>query len=688
MATLEELVVSLVAETSGLRAELDKATKATVSASDKMEKAVKDFTENSSKSLSFWESALATTTGFIGSQAVLGAFNMLKDGVKFVGEELLKGAESAIAEQNALTKLANSLALTGQYSQKTAADLAEFAGTMERQTGIADDVVASNLSVLSSLTKLNGEGLKQAQQAAIDLSAAMGIDLNAATLLVGKGVAGNTSAFTRYGFAVQQGANSTENLSNILKALSGVQGAAAGAMFTFDGGLTKVKNSYGNLIEQYSTAIIQNDAFAGALAELSNVLDGATDSAKTQDQQLKILAGETLVGVIQGIAGVVVAFDAVGRAAGAFSDIVQTAFVGLGMAVTGVLKVFNSDYETAFNAFSMQADEVAKNAAQRFSGDTFLSGVSEKLFQIGDAAEQGLGRVVAGANSTIVPTVAATAAVKELSAAEVARNEALKSFATTLAEQGAALDAEYAYELEAQKLLFEQKLVTEEEYYATRNEMLLNQQATEQAQLDMARANQLITDQQYISAKGALEKKQHLDALKLASEKQKADETFNKQRVADLNSTFGTIATLQSSSSKELASIGKAAAIAQATIDGYAAVQKALSAAPPPFNFALAALVGVATAQNISKIKSVGMNDGGLVPGSGPNRDSVPAVLTPGESVINREDTQRLSRFLDQAEGGGGAARIELVLSENLIEFVEARILERQRIGVSILGTV
>lgn len=39
---------------------------------------------------------------------------------------------------------------------------------------------------------------------------------------------------------------------------------------------------------------------------------------------------------------------------------------------------------------------------------------------------------------------------------------------------------------------------------------------------------------------------------------------------------------------------------------------------------------------------ATGFNSGGLVPGSGPDRDSIPAVLTPGEFVINRRAVERI----------------------------------------------
>ena len=58
---------------------------------------------------------------------------------------------------------------------------------------------------------------------------------------------------------------------------------------------------------------------------------------------------------------------------------------------------------------------------------------------------------------------------------------------------------------------------------------------------------------------------------------QQAEQT----RQQNFKSSLGVISTLQGSSNKTLFAIGKAAAISTATIDGIAAVQKALASAPP-----------------------------------------------------------------------------------------------------------
>lgn len=143
-----------------------------------------------------------------------------------------------------------------------------------------------------------------------------------------------------------------------------------------------------------------------------------------------------------------------------------------------------------------------------------------------------------------------------------------------------------------------------------------------------------------------------LSEQEAAAAKAQANALYQEQRLSSASSFFSTLAELQDSSNKELAAIGKAAAIAQATMDGYVAVQKALASAPPPFNYALAAAVGVVAAANVAKI--AGMADGGPVRGVGGDRqDNQLRWLSVNEYVVNAKAAKKNRRLLDAINYGG-----------------------------------
>lgn len=123
------------------------------------------------------------------------------------------------------------------------------------------------------------------------------------------------------------------------------------------------------------------------------------------------------------------------------------------------------------------------------------------------------------------------------------------------------------------------------------DQMMLQNKAMFYAEIDRLRQADLLSEENAQRARYALDAK------------------FNEMRLSGYASMFGELASLQSSGSKELAAIGKAAAIAQATIDGYLAVQKALASAPPPLNYALAAAVAVKTGAQVAGIASTNVGN-------------------------------------------------------------------------------
>lgn len=174
-------------------------------------------------------------------------------------------------------------------------------------------------------------------------------------------------------------------------------------------------------------------------------------------------------------------------------------------------------------------------------------------------------------------------------------------------------------------------------------------------------SSEIAANQAHINAKIAQETGLSNAALKIKKAQVDAEKKKEDERAENFKSSLGTISTLTQSGSAELFRIGQAAAIAQATIDGVAAVQKALTAAPPPFGFALAALVGTASAVNIGKIASAKpptFADGGIVPGNQTMGDRVPILANSGEVILNSAQQRRLLSVADGERGGGGSSAI------------------------------
>lgn len=141
------------------------------------------------------------------------------------------------------------------------------------------------------------------------------------------------------------------------------------------------------------------------------------------------------------------------------------------------------------------------------------------------------------------------------------------------------------------------------------------------------------------------------------------DLQYVEQRLGSQKAFFGELSKLSRSGNRTVAAIGKAAAVTQATIDGYLAIQKALASHPPPMNYAIAAAIGATTAANIAGILSQNTNfaTGGsfVVPGTGGVDSQMVAMrASPGERVSVQTPTQvrKGTAAANAGMGGGGAA--------------------------------
>ena len=163
-------------------------------------------------------------------------------------------------------------------------------------------------------------------------------------------------------------------------------------------------------------------------------------------------------------------------------------------------------------------------------------------------------------------------------------------------------------------------------------------------QIDMMRQADIISEKSAAQAKLAV------------------DAQYGEMRLKHASAVFGQLASLSSSNNRTLAAIGKAAAVTQATIDGVLAIQKALAASPPPFNYAMAAAIGVTTAANVAQILSTNANfatGGSFVVGGSGGVDSqmVSMRASPGERVTV-QTPQQVRKGSEAAQLGtsGGAA--------------------------------
>ena len=148
-------------------------------------------------------------------------------------------------------------------------------------------------------------------------------------------------------------------------------------------------------------------------------------------------------------------------------------------------------------------------------------------------------------------------------------------------------------------------------------------------------------------------------------------------KAGTISSTMGALSSLNASA-KGSALVSKRLAQGSALIDTYAGANKALASGPPPWNFVAAAAVIAAGLANVVKIESQEFAQGGIVPGVG-NRDTVPAMLTPGEVILNKAQQENLA-------GGMGGITLNIsapLVDETVIDSIIPAIEKAQRMNLA-----
>ena len=196
------------------------------------------------------------------------------------------------------------------------------------------------------------------------------------------------------------------------------------------------------------------------------------------------------------------------------------------------------------------------------------------------------------------------------------------------------------------------------------------QEAYENAltQLEEFNVEKQILDEEYLSNRLALD--QRIQESNRAV--YEVEKFLQSQKVQDFSKGLNAMAQLQNSKNKELVAVGKAAGIAQATIDtaqGAIAAYQAMAHIPyvgPALGIAAAAAITAYGAERIAEIGGIKMAEGGLVKAT---TGGVPAIIGEGgsdEAVLPLDDTKTLSRIADAIGNTTNGADTNVAITVNV----------------------
>jgi hypothetical protein len=155
-------------------------------------------------------------------------------GAAVLGKFIASSKEQEIG----INRLNQSLVNVGTSYAANEAQIEKNIDAIQRKTNFGDEV---QRDALQKLVTIGGkwEGSLDALAVTTDVAAGANIDLNAAALLVGKAIAGETSSLSRYGIMLEKGATQTEIMAALTKQFGGAAEAASDP-------LTQMKNRLGD----------------------------------------------------------------------------------------------------------------------------------------------------------------------------------------------------------------------------------------------------------------------------------------------------------------------------------------------------------------------------------------------------------------------------------------------------------
>ena len=194
-----------------------------------------------------------------------------------------------IEKLNAQTNAA--ILSTGSAAGKTVDDINKLNASLEKLTGVEAEVIQEGQNMLLTFTNITGDHFDEATKAALDLSVALGKDMQSAAMLVGKAL---NDPIAGMGALSKAGIQFTEDQKAAIEAMlelndtAGAQsiilgeldrqfgGSAEAFGETTAGQLAKIAHMFGEIGEAVAGPFL--DVFRDALPVISDVLDAFIDS--------------------------------------------------------------------------------------------------------------------------------------------------------------------------------------------------------------------------------------------------------------------------------------------------------------------------------------------------------------------------------------------------------------------------
>lgn len=309
---------------------------------------------------------------------------------------LHKIVEAGIESDRAWRGFGAALASTGQLSEVAFNSFESLAASLQKVTGIQDEVIASGGALLLNVGRLSTEALPAATKAALDLAAGLQKGPEVGFELLAKAATGAVTGLEKYGIRISAAIPESERFAAVLKLIENqFGGQASNAAKTFEGAMLRITNGFSDLVENLGTIVTRSPAAIALLTVLGDKLGLAGDKikefGKVKDPLKPMLESAVSFGegftkfVLQplemlGNAGAVIFSDVIaglnaiamlaGRAGQAVVMLLQTVGVEVGQKLVQDMNNFTEEAQTGLQNWFLAADSLATQINQTPMSDS------------------------------------------------------------------------------------------------------------------------------------------------------------------------------------------------------------------------------------------------------------------------------------------------------------------------------
>lgn len=592
---------------------------------------------SSGVSSSFKSLVGGVTVANLASEAILGVANGLK-------EFVLGSVNAAIQQENAINKVRAALRRSGEDSEEALRQYQEFASGIQQNSTYGDEVILEQLAIAKSYG-LTNERAMQLVQAATELSATFGTNLDSNIKNLGKSFSGLTGELgealpiIKTLTAEQLKAGGAIDLVN-----SKFAGAARAELDTYQGSVKAMSNAYSDLQEQLGAFVTESDLVKGSNSFLKSLFEEVTEEIK-----------EFRIEMARSDEGFVENQESVNQLSKEYADL--TTKIEAAKAVLAKEADPNTGFFEALFLNTIKAKEEVRE----------LTILQQRLYnQISQAQGQAASQPELAGATTSGESGGMSEADKKL---VESRKQAHAQLIASEAEFQAYLNEQRLLQTqidEENKAIELQKLMMYEQEKINARFLAEEQKAAMIADAETRQLSQakLSADKELAIQKSKLDSKKKLEQLEIQTSKM-----INEQQLKDQQEFFNRASSLASSENKAMAAIGIAAGLTQIAIATPPAIASSYkfgaALGGPPLGAAFGAVAAAAQAQQAARLAGLKFEHGGIVPGGSMTGDNVQAYVNSGEMILNR---QQQTELFNLANGQGGSnSRIESLLERLVI---------------------